>query len=337
MKKRDLVSILALFLMRFSSSLLAEELNTNSEINQLEILDRDNGAADGIQNYNENQLRFFELQKELETLKKEKKSKLLKLSGFVGSKIEIEELSKDINEGKVKFVFAEGILRHEDYEGWSLFYHVAKEQYFKSKMWDRSGSPQNTIVEIVPRYQYNLKNDKGNTAFELIYTSESIDNRDAVKPKASIYYQLTDKLATNFYTLVGREFKGGYDDYEFIEIEPGFSYKFTDNLGAGVNYFMKWGQTSNDKFSERERFFKPYIWRNFKTLDLGLSLWGEIGPYKNNMKDRNNNTKFGISGNKKLTESINMVGEVSYKREEKKRSKEKIDITLVMLGLQYSF
>lgn len=334
MRKLYSVSLMVLCLAALGKNTLGQELDPKVEILKNENTD---GGASGIEYYNENQLRFFELENELKALKEEKAKKELKLTGFIGTKVEVEELSKDINEGKVKFVFAEGILKHEDYDSWSLFYHVAKEQYFKSKMWDRSGSPQNTIVEIAPRYQYNFKNEKGLTAFELIYTSESIDNRDAVKPKASIFYMINDKLATNFYTLVGREFKGGYDDYEFVEIEPGFSYRFTDNLGMGVNYFLKWGQTSNEKFTERERFFKPYIWRNFQSLDLGLSLWGEIGPYSNNVGDRNSNTKFGISGNKKLTESLTMVGEVSYKREDKKKSNEKVDITLVMLGLQYSF
>ncbi|MGL5797000.1 MAG: OmpG porin family protein, partial [Cetobacterium sp.] len=271
------------------------------------------------------------------SLRAGKAPKEMKITGFVGTKVEIEELSGDVNEGKVKFVLSEGSLKHKDYDNWSLFYHVAKEQYFKSKMWDRSGSPQNTIVEIVPRYQTSFANDKGLGAFELIYTSESIDNRDAVKLKPSAYYKINDKIAFNYYTLVGREFKGGYDDYELLEMEPGLSYKFNDNTGAGFNYFIKWGQTSNDKFSERERFFKPYIWRNFSTAGLGASLWAEIGPYKNNVGDRNNNTKVGISANKSLTESLKAIGEVSYKREEKKKSDEKIDITLVMLGLQYSF
>jgi len=325
---------MVLCLVALGKNSLGEEIEQKIEILQSENVD---GTASGVEYYNENQLRFFELENELKALKEEKAKKELKLTGFIGTKVEIEELSKDINEGKVKFVLSEGVLKHKDYENWSLFYHVAKEQYFKSKMWDRSKSPQNTIIEIAPRYQHNFKNDKGMTAFELIYTSESIDKRDAVKPKASIYYMINDKLATNFYTLVGREFKGEYDDYEFIEIEPGFSYRFTDNLGVGINYFLKWGQTSNEKFTERERFFKPYVWKNIKSLDLGLSLWGEIGPYSNNVGDRNSNTKFGISGNKKLTESLTMVGEVSYKREDKKKSNEKVDITLVMLGLQYSF
>ena len=334
MRKLYSVSLMVLCLVALGKNSLGEEIEQKIEILQSENVD---GTASGVEYYNENQLRFFELENELKALKEEKAKKELKLTGFIGTKVEIEELSKDINEGKVKFVLSEGVLKHKDYENWSLFYHVAKEQYFKSKMWDRSKSPQNTIIEIAPRYQHNFKNDKGMTAFELIYTSESIDKRDAVKPKASIYYMINDKLATNFYTLVGREFKGEYDDYEFIEIEPGFSYRFTDNLGVGINYFLKWGQTSNEKFTERERFFKPYVWKNIKSLDLGLSLWGEIGPYSNNVGDRNSNTKFGISGNKKLTESLTMVGEVSYKREDKKKSNEKVDITLVMLGLQYSF
>ncbi|MGL6100139.1 MAG: OmpG porin family protein [Fusobacteriaceae bacterium] len=314
--------------------LAAEVLDENDQA----VLLKKEGGDSGVQKYNEDQIRFFELEKELESLKAKKEIKEFKFTGFVGTKVEIEELSKDVNEGKVKFVLSEGSFKHNDYENWSLFYHVAKEQYFKSKMWDRSGSPQNTIVEIVPRYSKPLKDDKGSAAFEFIYTSESIDDRDAVKLKPSLYYKINDKVAFNYYTLIGREFKGGNrDDYEMFEMEPGLSYKFNDNTGAGVNYFMKWGQTSNEKFTERERFFKPYIWRNFEDLGLGLSLWSEVGPYKNKAGDRNNNTKVGISGNKSLTESLKLIGEVSYKREEKKKSDEKIDITLMMLGLQYSF
>ncbi|MGL6167679.1 MAG: OmpG porin family protein, partial [Fusobacteriaceae bacterium] len=289
------------------NALAAEDLNGNDQIALLKIASGNSSKKleiesedSGVQKYNEDKIRFFELEKELEALKMKKEKKELKLTGFIGTKVEIEELSKDINEGKVKFVLSEGSLRHEDYENWSLFYHVAKEQYFKSKMWDRSKSPQNTIVEIVPRYQHSFKNDKGSTAFEFIYTSESIDNRDAIKLKPSFYYKINDKLAFNYYTLIGREFKGGYDDYELFEMEPGLGYKFNNNTGAGFNYFMKWGQTSNEKFTERELFFKPYIWRNFESLGLGLSLWAEVGPYKNNQGDKNDTAKYGISGNKSL-------------------------------------
>ncbi|MGL5544018.1 MAG: OmpG porin family protein [Cetobacterium sp.] len=342
-KLRVLSGILSLVLI--TNKVVAEEISATASQKDDSVILKKQTEESGVKKYNENEIRFFELENELEALKEEnsalKKGEYtpneLKLTGFVGTKIEVEELSKDINEGKVKFVLSEGSLKHKDYSNWSLFYHVAKEQYFKSKMWDRSGSPQNTIVEIVPRYQRAFNNDKGMGTFEFIYTSESIDNRDAIKLKPSVYYKLNDRLSLNYYTLVGREFKGGYDDYEFLELEPGFGYKLTDNLGLGVNYFIKWGQTSNEKFSERERFFKPYIWRNFESIGLGLSLWGEIGPYKNNDGGRNNNTKFGISGNKTLTESLKMIGEVSYKREEQKKSKKDIDITLVMLGLQYSF
>ena len=184
MRKLYSVSLMVLCLAALGKNTLGQELDPKVEILKNENTD---GGASGIEYYNENQLRFFELENELKALKEEKAKKELKLTGFIGTKVEVEELSKDINEGKVKFVFAEGILKHEDYDSWSLFYHVAKEQYFKSKMWDRSGSPQNTIVEIAPRYQYNFKNEKGLTAFELIYTSESIDNRDAVKPKLQFF------------------------------------------------------------------------------------------------------------------------------------------------------
>ncbi|MGL5204387.1 OmpG porin family protein [Cetobacterium sp.] len=345
MKKNSKIILGILSLILIKSQAIAEVNSPISLANEDSIILQKEGGDSAVKKYNENEIRFFELENELKKLKDEnsalRKGKdiptELKLTGFIGAKIEVEELSKDINEGKVKFVLSEGSLRHKDYNNWSLFYHVAKEQYFKSKMWDRSASPQNTIIEVVPRYQRAFNNEKGIGAFEFIYTSESIDNRDAIKLKPSVYYKLSDKLSLNYYTLVGREFKGGYDDYEFLELEPGFGYKLTHNIGFGVNYFLKWGQTSNEKFSERERFFKPYIWRNFESVGLGLSLWGEIGPYKNNDGGRNNNTKFGVSGNKTLTESLKMIGEVSYKREEQKKSKKDIDITLVMLGLQYSF
>lgn len=302
--------------------------------NSEEVVAIEKRAGDsGIQNYDENQIRFFELEKELNSLKE----KEFNFTGFIGTKVEVEQLSGDADAGKVKFILAEGNIKHKSYDNWSMYYNVAKEQIFSSKMWDRSNSPQNTIVEIVPRYQKSFNNDKGVGALEFIYTSESIDNRDAVKLKPSVYYKLDEKLALNNSFLIGREFKGGYDDYELIELEPGFGYKLRDDFGMGINYFFKWGQTSNERFTERERFFKPYMWKSFADLGLELSLWGEIGPYSNNHGARHNNTKFGITGNKRLTEALKAVGEISYKREEQKSSEKNIDVTFVMLGLQYSF
>lgn len=298
-------------------------------------------TEDGVQLRDENQYRFFEIENELNALKEEhavlKAKKASKFSGWVGSKVEVEDLNGDAHGGKVKFVFAEGSIKHDDYSNWSLFAHVAKEQYFSKHMWNRGGSPQNTIVEVVPRYQFAFAEDNGMGAMELIYTSESIDRRDAIKLKPSVFYKVTEKFAVNYYALVGREFKGGYDDYEFFEMEPGFSYRFADDLGAGFNYFMKWGRVQDDDFSENEKFAKPYIWKNFPEYKLGASLWAEIGPYKNNRGDKNDNIKVGISANKQLTEDLKLVGEVSYKREKKTKNDEKVYIPFVMAGVQYSF
>ncbi|MGL5100476.1 MAG: OmpG porin family protein, partial [Fusobacteriaceae bacterium] len=213
-----------------------------------------------------------------------------------------------------------------------------KEQLFNNQMWNRSGSDQNTIVELVPRYQKSFADDKGLGALELIYTSESLPNMDAIKLKPSVFYKITDKFSLNYALLLGREFKGGSNDYKFIESEPGFSYKIASDFGIGFNYFMKWGEALENDFSERERLAKPYIWKNFEEYKLGLSLWAEIGPYQNNDNEtKNNNIKIGLSGNKEISEDLTLVGEISYKKEEKTKSNKNLYIPFYMLGVQYKF
>lgn len=232
---------------------------------------------------------------------------------------------------------AEGSLKHEDYSNWSLFFLVAKEQLFQNRMWNRSGSNQNTIVELVPKYQKSFAGDNGMGALEFIYTSESLPNLDAIKLKPSIFYKVTDKFSLNYALLVGREFKGGANDYKFLESEPGFSYKVANDFGIGFNYFMKWGEVIENDFSERERLSKPYIWKNFEENKIRLSLWAEIGSYKNNGGAKNNNTKIGLSGNKSISEDLTLVGEISYKKEEKTKSNQNLYIPFYMLGIQYRF
>lgn len=329
------------------SLILVGAISRNTLANTVQLENIGENTTSGIEYQNENQLRFFEIEKELEELKKEhadlktKKTKELKLSGFVGTKIEVEQINGDNEEtidGKFKVVLAEGSLRHEDYSDWSLFFLVAKEQLFNNQMWNRSGSNQNTIVELVPRYQRSFANDRGLGALELIYTSESLSNLDAIKLRPSIFYEFTDKFSVNYALLLGREFKGGSNDYKFIESEPGFSYKITNDFGIGFNYFMKWGEVAENNFSERERLAKPYIWKNFENYKLGLSLWAEIGPYQNNEDGtKNNNTKIGLSGNKGISENLTLVGEISYKKEEKTKSNKNLYIPFYMLGIQYRF
>lgn len=298
-----------------------------------------------IQKYDENVIRSFQTEDEL--------------TGFIGTKIELEELRGSWSGGKVKFVLSEGLLKNKKYDKFSLFYHVAKEQYFTKSLFKGQGrGNQNTIVELVPRYENSFKNGRGGYAFETIYTSESIDNRDAFGIKPSMHYRLTDNLNMNYYLLLKKEFKGNYNDYEFLEMEPGFSYRINDFTGAGFNYFMKWARVDNDdvkdkKVTETEFYFKPYIYFNVPKYSLGFSIWGEIGPFEKEVKDYHSeileeeyeeyNTKFGISFNKKLNEDFTLIGEVNFKdieitkKTSKGEEKSKAYIPLYMLGIQYHF
>lgn len=304
-----------------------------------------NESESAVQKYEETLIRTFQEENEV--------------SGFISSKIELEELRGTWNGGKIKFVLSEGSIKNSKYDNFSFFYHVAKEQYYTKSLFKGKGrGSQNTIVELVPRYQNSFANGAGNYAFEFIYTSESGDNRDAFGLKPSVNYRINENWALNYYMLVKKEYKGNFNDYEFFEMEPGFSYKINDNMGTGLNYFMKWGRVDNDdvkdvKVTETEFYFKPYIYFNIPEYQFGFSVWGEIGPFNKRVKDYDTeilkekyeeyNSKFGISFNKKINEDFTMIGEVSFKdieiTKETKDGKEKNKayIPFYMLGMQYHF
>jgi len=80
MRKLYSVSLMVLCLVALGKNSLGEEIEQKIEILQSENVD---GTASGVEYYNENQLRFFELENELKALKEEKAKKELKLTGFI--------------------------------------------------------------------------------------------------------------------------------------------------------------------------------------------------------------------------------------------------------------
>jgi OMPG-porin 1 family len=172
-----------------------------------------------------------------------------------------------------------------------------------------SNNADNIITEV-----WVTKNLPNNIWVGGVIANESGDNRLDVGIKAGGSVQLSDTVDLHGYAFVKHRFKGkpGGAEGNYFEIEPGLGFKFSDQMGAWINFrYQGWDWDTLD--DEREWIVKPGVYYN-PGGNLSGSLWAEIGKFeKKAVEYTEEYVKLGVSLDYKLSDTSKLSGSVSHK------------------------
>jgi hypothetical protein len=268
--------------------------------------------------------------------------------GTLGTNVEVEQVRRDdgLNEGKVKYTFAQGSFRHDDLPGWDFGFYSGREYLYNgdlfSATYDRG---TNAIQELFVNRNYGF--ERGNIGWGVALKSESIDERTTPEGKVFGSYQITDRFDFHGYAMYNIEFKQNRGNFNYWEIEPGFGYKIADNSGAWLNFRLQqgeWVPKQGAKELETEWIIKPGVWYSWGKLSA--SLWGEFGKFEKEASATSAHlwtetySKVGISANYPIAKNWRVFGETSYKWQDFKDGNDEEFggyIPVFIAGINYSF